>query len=85
MCLHIPDLTTESSLVVELSGKAGDFTVQNEMEANLFCKRVSCIVSSSVLLDYKKKAGQRSNITNEVLNNIKAVSYTYVEWWQCRL
>lgn len=45
----------------------------------MFAKRASSIISSSILLDYKKKAIRRHGIRNEVLANISEVSHVKVK------
>ncbi len=75
MCFVIEDLSNDMSLLIELSEKptATGFTEDDEMKANMFSKRVSAILTSSVMLDHRKRAVRRNDITNKVINNIKQV------------
>lgn len=53
MCLSIEDAVDETPLVVEMSGKVGGFSLENEKEGILFGKGLTSVLSSAVLLDYR--------------------------------
>lgn len=78
LVIPISDQTGEAPVIIELSQKQGGFTYQDEEQCLLFAKRASSIISSSILLDYKKKAIRRHGIRNEVLANIGEVSVSKV-------
>lgn len=79
LCVPIAEHSDEAPLILELSEKPGGFSHQDEEQAVLFARRAATILSSALLLDYKKKAIRRHGIRNEVLANIGEVSHFKVK------
>lgn len=73
MCVFIRDQTNDMSVVVELSNKSGGFTENDEEDAKLFASLVGDVFSSSVMLEYRRNAIRRNDITNKVVSNIEKV------------
>ncbi len=73
MCVFIKDQTNDMSIVVELSEKIGGFTEKDEVDAMLFSKLITDVLSSSVMLEYRRNDIRRCDITNKILNNITKV------------
>ncbi|CAL8137479.1 unnamed protein product [Orchesella dallaii] len=79
LCIPISEHSGEAPLILELAQKQGGFSYHDEEQAQLFAKRAAAILSSAILLDYKKKAIRRHGIRNEVLANIGEVSFFKVK------
>ncbi|ODN01952.1 cGMP-dependent 3',5'-cyclic phosphodiesterase [Orchesella cincta] len=79
LCIPISEHSGEAPLILELSQKQGGFSYHDEEQIQLFAKRAAAILSSAILLDYKKKAIRRHGIRNEVLANIGEVSFFKVK------
>jgi len=80
MCFCIDDASKDMPLIVELSNKQGQggFTEKDYHEASKISKMLSPVLSTGVMLDYRKRTIRRCDITNELLNNIKTVLETYI-------
>lgn len=74
MCLLIEDMSNDMSLVLELSEKQSEFTEDDQEKALVYARRISSTLTTSILLDFRKRAVRRNEITNKIINNIKTVS-----------